>query len=925
LAALVLFLSAVTAPVAAATPTVLKVGFFAFDGYHMQDQNGRRSGYGYEFLQQLARYGDWTYEYVGYDQSWNDMQQMLADGRIDILTSAQKTAERLRQFAFSAEPIGTSSAILTIRAGDTRWTAGDYGGYDGMRIGLIAGNSRNDKLAAFAAQHGFTYQAVYFDSVSQLTAALQKGDVIDAILTSNLRIITDEWVLDQFDPSDFYVMVRKDDGELLDRINQAIKAMDEARPDWRGELWTHYYTADTGGQISFSADERQYIDSLKQSGTAIRVIVDPDRQPYSYFADGQAQGIMPAILDMISASSGLTFEYVITADRTAYFQALHDASKPAVRLDAFYDLYDAETLGYKLTNPYLTASVSLVTRKNNGTVYRNVALPQDADPTDYRLVQQATAAITYCPTLQGCFQAVLLGKADATYTLAYTAQQYISQHDLSAQLETTLQPQYEVSYAIGVSTDQDERLLTILDKAVSNLDDSQVQAVIISQTASARRNMGLNELLRNNPWLLAGLCTLVVALVGLAVLAGLRQHSFALVKQSNERLRLEALRADEASSAKSDFLSRMSHDMRTPLNGIIGMTHIAQAQDNPPATADCLDKIDTSSSFMLGLVNDVLDMAKAESGTIELHPEPYPFSQFEKYIAAVIQPLCDSRQQHLIMDAQVVDGVVPLLDVVHVNQVYFNLFSNAVKFTPEGGTITFRQRSRLEAPGRLALHVEIIDSGIGMSAEFQKHLFEPFTQENRDDNAANRGTGLGLAIVRRLMTMMGGTITVRSSPGQGSDFIIDVVVDCISEQPDAKPVPAAPDVELTGRHVLLCEDNALNQQIARYILEKAGIEVVTADDGRQGVDLFSQSIPGFFDAVLMDIRMPVMDGYQAARCIKSLDRPDAAAVPIIAMTADAFADDVRRCQQAGMAGHLAKPIDSRQLLSMLRDRIVPHR
>jgi len=399
------------------------------------------------------------------------------------------------------------------------------------------------------------------------------------------------------------------------------------------------------------------------------------------------------------------------------------------------------------------------------------------------------------------------------------------------------------------------------------------------------------------------------------------QESEAL-QRKNEELAAAMERANAANAAKSEFLSRMSHDIRTPLNGIMGMTRLAQAQSNPPATDDCLGKIATSSRFLLGLVNDVLDMAKAESNRIELHPEPYPLADFEDYLDAVIRPLCREKGQTLVLDPSVPTEAVPLMDVLRVNQIFFNLLSNAVKYTPAGGTIACRLHARVTDGGRFALTARIEDNGRGISEEFQKVLFDPFTQEGRSDVSSDRGSGLGLAIVKRMVNLMGGTIEVSSRPGQGTVFTLRAEFDAVpADACRRRSGAAACPASLNGLRVLLCEDHPLNQEIAVALLTARGAEVQVAGDGQRGTEAFRASPIGYFDAVLMDIRMPVMDGYEAARAIRAMNRPDAAAVPIIAMTADAFADDVQRSLAAGMNAHLSKPVDPDLLYEALRQAV----
>ncbi|OPZ34704.1 MAG: Autoinducer 2 sensor kinase/phosphatase LuxQ [Tenericutes bacterium ADurb.BinA155] len=383
--------------------------------------------------------------------------------------------------------------------------------------------------------------------------------------------------------------------------------------------------------------------------------------------------------------------------------------------------------------------------------------------------------------------------------------------------------------------------------------------------------------------------------------------------------------ADAANKAKSEFLSRMSHDIRTPLNGIIGMTYLAQEnKTNPPKTTDALKKIDSSSKFLLGLVNDILDMSKAEAGKIELHPEPYDSADFFDYLDSVIVPLCKEKSLTFVIDAKPIKEYLPLVDPLRINQVFFNLLSNAVKFTPAGGTVTYYLRESLSPDhSHMKLIGEVRDTGIGMSEEFLRVLFDPFTQENRKDSSETRGTGLGLAIVKKMMELMGGSIAVKSQVGKGSTFHLEAEFPCVLtssvEAKKAEAQPAFVSSDLKGRHVLVCEDHPLNQEIIRRILEEQGMIVTLAEDGREGLKLFEGSSKGYFDVILMDVRMPVLDGIAATKAIRALKRKDATTIPILAMTADAFEEDVQKCEEAGMNGHLAKPVNPPQLYKTLDD------
>lgn len=396
------------------------------------------------------------------------------------------------------------------------------------------------------------------------------------------------------------------------------------------------------------------------------------------------------------------------------------------------------------------------------------------------------------------------------------------------------------------------------------------------------------------------------------------------IERQNTSLKTAIKSAERANQSKSDFLSRMSHDIRTPMNGIIGMTHIARQQINPPKTNDCLDKIDTSSQFLLGLINDILDMQKVESGKIKLHPEPYPVADFNSYIDAVVKPLYEEKNQIFQVDIRCLDNVIPVMDILRFNQIMFNLLSNAVKYTPEGGKITMTVWGQLLPGHKERVYTKISDTGVGMSEEFQKVLFEPFTQEERDDTSRKRGSGLGLAIVKKMVDLMGGSIAVESRLGYGTTFLVTLDFDYLEasqkqwKKPEAQTVA---DNELAGKHILLCEDHPMNQEVAKALLNEKKMIVELAENGRQGVECFARSPEGFYDAILMDIRMPVLDGYGAAVQIRTLSRTDAKTVPIIAMTADAFSDDVQQCLDVGMNDHIAKPVDAKQLYRALSQAI----
>lgn len=378
--------------------------------------------------------------------------------------------------------------------------------------------------------------------------------------------------------------------------------------------------------------------------------------------------------------------------------------------------------------------------------------------------------------------------------------------------------------------------------------------------------------------------------------------------------RLAAVRANEAKSA---FLSSMSHDLRTPLNGIIGFTDIALREPDPALKQDYLEKIRLSGDLLLSLVNDTLDLSRIESGKMKLEPEETDSRNFLQSVLAAVRPVAEQKNVHLIADIEQYPAEMIYVDRLKLQKVILNLLSNAVKYTPPGGTVQLTADNIASAGSPMTRRITVEDNGIGMHPEFLKHLYEPFAQEMRPEAANIQGTGLGLSIVKKIVDLMGGTIEVRSEVNKGTSFTIDLPVLCGKLSHKEPPETASSAVNLAGKHVLLVEDNYLNAEIATLLLKDKDIIVTAAENGKLGTESFAASLPGFFDAVLMDIRMPVMNGYESARTIRSMNRPDAGTVPIIAMTADAFEEDLRQALDTGMDDYLTKPIDPARLYAAL--------
>ncbi len=386
----------------------------------------------------------------------------------------------------------------------------------------------------------------------------------------------------------------------------------------------------------------------------------------------------------------------------------------------------------------------------------------------------------------------------------------------------------------------------------------------------------------------------------------------------------EAIRTEEAANqAKTEFLSRMSHDIRTPLNVILGMNKLAEEHiENPEEAKGYLRKAYSSGELLQSLVNDVLDMSKIESGKIHLEKLPYKMADLFENLRSIFQPLCEQGKIGLTFSDDAPETIIST-DKVRLNQIFCNILSNSVKFTPENGKISFELESHADG-GQLICRFILTDTGCGMSEEFQKKMFQPFSQEERNLGINRQGTGLGLSIVKSITDLMGGEISVSSRPNEGTTFLIDLVFPIVAQQTEAGIRTEETEnfkKNLSGKRILLVEDNALNAEITQAFLENAGITVEFAENGKIASEMFRASKAGYYDAILMDNRMPVMGGLEATRLIRTMDHRQAKTIPIIALTADAFDDEIKQFLEAGMNAYLTKPVDSEKLYRILSQQL----
>ena len=891
----------------------VRVGFFAMDGYHMMDEDGNRSGYGYDFLRLMARYWDADYEYIGYDKSWEDMQRMLLDGEIDMVTSARKTPDREELFDFS-RPIGTSNGILTIRGDNTAIVEGQYSTYNGMRVALLNGNSRNAEFAEYAQTKGFTYQSVYFDSTEKMAEALQNGTV-DAIVTSSLRRINNERILEKFGSSDFYVIVKKGNTELLNQVNYAIDQMNAAEGDWKTTLYNKNYESTDAKNLEYTEEEKRIIAQYSKDNP-LHILCDPTRYPYSYTENGKVKGILPDYFRKIADYAGLSYEFLVPATRDEYIAYQSGKGTVDISIDARLDTDNyAETKGWGLTAPYITMRMARVTRKDFDG---NIHVVATVDQTAAQSIEDAVAPGAeklMCSTRQEMMEAVRDGKADAAFVYYYMAQAFINGDTTGTMTYTPLE-QPTFSYRMVVSSTENHALAGILTKAMYAMPENLVGDLAAQYTTYKATNLTFADMIRLHP--VAALliivfisCMAVTLIIIMSRLQTRRELQLAAQQKAEEMTTL-AEQAQAASKAKSVFLSNMSHDIRTPMNAIIGFTNIALHQDSVPEIHNCLKKIEDSSDHLLSLLNDILDLSRIESGKVVFSPVPADITAVTDSAIEIINGTLLNRSLNFEVHREPMENPYVMTEPVRIREILVNILNNAVKFTNDGGTIRLDVSNR---PGADAQHrvvcYRVQDTGVGMSEEFLTKLFDEFAQEKNDARTQYKGTGLGMAITKRYVEMMGGTIAVESKKGVGTTFTVEIPMELTSSKKVEKTKKPAKRKSLKGIKVLLAEDNDLNAELATILLEDSEMIVTHAADGQEVVDLFANHPAGTYDIILMDIMMPKMDGLQAAKAIRAMqaERPDAEEIPIIALSANAFAEDVQTSLDAGMNGHISKPLN----------------
>lgn len=897
---------------------VVKVGFYAMEGYHMMDEEGNKSGYGYDFLRMAARYIDVDYEYIGYEDSWIDMQQMLLDGRIDLLTSACKTPEREQLFDFS-KPIGTSMAKMTIKSNNTSIIAHDYSTYQNIRVAMLKDNSKNADFEKFAQEQGFSYEPVYYSVTKDMAEALDEG-IVDAMVTGSLYGTKTERVIEEFDYTEFYAIVKKGNKELLDKINYAIDQINAVEGDWKTTLNNRYYNQLEDKELSFTDKEKEIIRQYADGEKKLVVTAGTDRSPYSFEENGQLKGIIPDYFKMLADYVGIPYEVIVPSSREEISRWHYDGTA-----DVFMDARLSsekwiEDNGASFTVPYMTMRLAMVTRLDFDGNIKKIAVAQEQGISGIEESLVKSAQRVEVATRTDAMKAVLDGKVDAAFVYLYTAQEYVNENRSGMLTYSMLEsPTYEYHLVFDKSVPHE--LAGIFSKAIYAMPDGTIEDIASQYTNYKAEDIDIVTLIKIYPVLSMVSLLLLVLLFVFSVLLYERQKAVKVEQKHSVMLSGLVEQAEEANRAKSDFLANMSHDIRTPMNAIVGITSLMEHEEGiSDKMSSYIQKIQFSSRHLLGLINDILDMSKIEANEIKLNLEPFNILEQIEQSDNMVRTQAQERSQKFTVTKQIAHPYL-IGDSVRLRQVFINMLSNAVKYTQNGGTIEFDITEKpSNKEGYIRYRFVVKDNGYGMTPEFLRHIYEPFVRNESSLTNKIQGAGLGMPITKNIVELMGGTINVESEPHKGSCFTVEIdfkLDDC--EHTKNNDSLTSADLEknsvsvLSGLRFLCAEDNELNAEILEAMLELNGAACDMYPDGAELVKAFESVGPDDYAAILMDIQMPVMNGLEAARAIRSGTNPVGTVIPIIAMTANAFAEDVEQSAAAGMDAHIAKPLDMREI------------
>ena len=921
-----LLLLSVVLPVKAAAETapakVVRVGSFE-DTFNYVNEKGARKGYGYELLQTLSGYTGWQFEYVTCD--WSNCFEKLKNGEIDIMGGISYTEDRAEEMLFSDEPMGEEKYYLYADLSRADISASDYKTLNGKKVGVLMGTEPEVMLTEWDEKYGLKTEHV---NVSNNEDAKQKlaNHEIDCFVSLEESFWADLGIstITRVGESGIYYAINKNRPDIKEELDNAMRALDEAAPFYTADLYKRYFSLDYIPILT--GEEKAW---LKEHGAIKMGFLTSDSGVSTFDpATGEFTGVITDYIQFAADCLGnqeLEFQLVGYDSKEAELDALKSGEIDMIfHFDQSPNL--AEEYRVACTNTTWTSNLMAVTNQQLFTENKanRVAVPQNKiSLTRYLAFYYPQWEIVDCDTQEDAIKLVKDGQADCFITGVSSEEKYSKNHGFYSVL---LPNPAKSCFAVNSGN---RSLLSILNKTIKAMPVNMLAGALAMYKSSARK-VTLSDFIKDNFFMALLVSSIAVAAILLTILKLLRKARKAEAaarkaandtQKLNAKLQVAVENAESANHAKSTFLFNMSHDIRTPMNAIIGYADLASRHlDDPAKLKNYMENIQVCGQNLLMLLNNVLDLARIENDKTEME---YSVSDIEKDFrncVAMFRNQADSKGQTLMVTTQLQYPYI-YADIPHLTEICTNLVSNAVKYTGAGGTIRCNVTQKPgEKEGWCDTVVTVADNGIGMSQEFQKHIFEPFERERTSTVSKVEGSGIGMGIVKKLVGLMGGTVEVESRIGVGSTFTVTIPCRIASEdETQAKRETNPSDQKcLCGTRILLTEDNDLNAEIAVELLQEEGCTVDRAKDGVECVDMLEKAANGTYQLILMDIQMPVMNGYDAARKIRGLDDPQKANIPIIAMTANAFTEDRQVALDAGMNDHIAKPINMNVLVPTLR-------
>lgn len=921
-----LLLLSVVLPVKAAAETapvkVVRVGSFE-DTFNYVNEKGARKGYGYELLQTLSGYTGWQFEYVTCD--WSNCFEKLKNGEIDIMGGISYTEDRTEEMLFSDEPMGVEKYYLYADLSRADISASDFKTLNGKKIGVLMGTEPEVMLTEWEEKYGLETEHVNISNNEDVKQKLADHE-IDCFVSLEESFWAERGIstITRVGESGIYYAINKNRPDIKEELDDAMRALDEAVPFYTADLYKRYFSMDYTPILT--GEEKAW---LKEHGAIKMGFLTSDSGVSTFDpATGEFTGVITDYIQFAADCLGnqeLEFQLVGYDSKEAELDALKSGEIDMIfHFDQSPNL--AEEYHFACTNTTWTSNLMAVTNKqhfNENNVNR-IAVPQNKlSLKKYLAFYYPQWEIVDCDTQEDAAKLVKDGQADCFVTWISSENKYSKKYSFySVPLVNPVRSCFAVNSG-------NRSLLSILNKTIKAMPVNMLAGALAMYKSSARK-VTLSDFIKDNFFMALLVSSIAVAVVLLTILKLLRKARKAEAaarkaandtQELNAKLQVAVENAESANHAKSTFLFNMSHDIRTPMNAIIGYADLASRHlDDPAKLEKYMENIQVCGQNLLMLLNNVLDLARIENDKTEME---YSVSDVEKDFrncVAMFRNQADSKGQTLTVTTHLLYPYV-YADIPHLTEICTNLVSNAVKYTGAGGTIRCNVTQKPgEKEGWCDTVVTVADNGIGMSQEFQKHIFEPFERERTSTVSKVEGSGIGMGIVKKLVGLMSGTVEVESRIGVGSTFTVTIPCRIASEdETQAKRETNPSDQKcLCGTRILLTEDNDLNAEIATELLQEEGCTVDRAKDGVECVDMLEKAANGTYQLILMDIQMPVMNGYDAARKIRGLDDPQKANIPIIAMTANAFTEDRQVALDAGMNDHIAKPINMNVLVPTLR-------